>query len=527
MKQTYDILDKHALADNILPFSSDRELLATIDFAVCSAAHFFVGNSVSTFSAHILIERILKRQAVSTHKWLKLRRMTESESFHYNGGRIPLADVLFPDIVWRSPIAIEPSPGDLCYKYSCYVHRYPDLLHNMCTGDVLSCDWRRIANHWRSSGKQGGRKLSCDDVSIAGMAKNAPVLRTVVFTLSLDADKSYHDMLMVAVLSAKKHTAMELVCVFPGSPRKTRLIKWLKHQGVHIIFHVPVWEPHMTSASAEAIKRGLHLHASPLYSDPQQMIATFLRLDVPTLGFIDDYILYADVDVLFTGNVRLQDFGPTLPRYFTIGVELEGGDLSPHSGNMGIMLINTREMQRTHAALVDWIFSPENLAQGLHFGSYGPGDQGALKSFYAGRYLLRAWPRFNWKPYWRVTSDAVIVHFHGPKPMDYVHYWTNEAQELEHHPVYSRLYGQCSHPQQGSSETDGCKHVVDQWLGIFNQSWNGMEDKQVTFMHTESYDLLDTNLHRALFLASFVVVCLVCTRLGRFHLPCARSLPAR
>ena len=25
-------------------------------------------------------------------------------------------------------------------------------------------------------------------------------------------------------------------------------------------------------------------------------------------------------------------------------------------------------------------------------------------------------PRFNWKPYWGMDKDAVIVHFHGPKP---------------------------------------------------------------------------------------------------------------
>merc|ERR1712228_232059 len=193
-------------------------------------------------------------------------------------------------------------------------------------------------------------------------------------------------------------------------------------------------------ASSQAIKLGHHVNKSPLYSNPDKMLATFLRLDIPTLGFVDDYILYVDVDVMFTGSVSLRDFGPTLPRYFTIGVELEGGDLSQHSGNMGVMLMNTRELQRTHAAMIDWVFSKENLDNGLDFGLYGPGDQGALKSFYSGKFLLRAWPRFNWRPYWGFETGITIVHFHGPKPRDYIAYNRDKSQELARHPLYGVVY---------------------------------------------------------------------------------------
>ena len=35
------------------------------------------------------------------------------------------------------------------------------------------------------------------------------------------------------------------------------------------------------------------------YGRVDAMIGTFLRLDIPVLGFVDDFVLYTDVDVLF------------------------------------------------------------------------------------------------------------------------------------------------------------------------------------------------------------------------------------
>ena len=43
------------------------------------------------------------------------------------------------------------------------------------------------------------------------------------------------------------------------------------------------------------------------------MIGTFLRVDIPVLGFVDDYVLYTDVDVMFARNLVLTDFAP-LPK---------------------------------------------------------------------------------------------------------------------------------------------------------------------------------------------------------------------
>jgi len=39
-----------------------------------------------------------------------------------------------------------------------------------------------------------------------------------------------------------------------------------------------------------------HSQTSPLYADPDAMLATWVRLDLATIGFVDTYILYVDVD---------------------------------------------------------------------------------------------------------------------------------------------------------------------------------------------------------------------------------------
>jgi hypothetical protein len=52
-------------------------------------------------------------------------------------------------------------------------------------------------------------------------------------------------------------------------------------------------------------------------------------------------------------------------------------------------------------------------------------DQGALNEFYGpSREVLGR--EYNWKPHWGVDENAVIVHFHGPKPWDF-RLWQHDA----------------------------------------------------------------------------------------------------
>ena len=74
---------------------------------------------------------------------------------------------------------------------------------------------------------------------------------------------------------------------------------------------------------------------------------------------MDEYILYADVDVLFMSDITIDDFGATRPRYFTMGSELYGDGISTQdpslgrehatqlAGNAGVMLVNVDGGRRT------------------------------------------------------------------------------------------------------------------------------------------------------------------------------------
>lgn len=55
---------------------------------------------------------------------------------------------------------------------------------------------------------------------------------------------------------------------------------------------------------------------------------------------------------------------------------------------------------------------------------YGPGDQGAINHFYeAAIRQHRLQESFNTKPYHAWKSEAKIVHFHGPKPHEFLQYF--------------------------------------------------------------------------------------------------------
>ena len=244
----------------------------------------------------------------------------------------------------------------------------------------------------------------------------------------------------MAVLSAVQWTTLEPYCVLYAAPSLDpqgadtvrRFVKWLQFHGVVVLRHTPKW----AAAIAGVFKRGLNaknVQFSPLYASEEALVSTFLRLDLPVLGFSDRYLLYTDADVLFTGNVDLQALqavaGGRLPKYILMGSESR--EMGPAYGNAGVMLYNLRGMRATYPSFLDFIFSPENLDRGLHFGRWGPGDQGAYNAFYQEGLGMDVVPyaEFNWRPYWKRSEtgfrrqfEPSIVHFHGPKPRDYEAY---------------------------------------------------------------------------------------------------------
>jgi hypothetical protein len=415
-RKAFDLVSKDMVVSELLSehsYSAERDVLAAIDYAVCARARVFVGNSVSTFSAHLILERLYRRRAyaqvmmtsgVGSSQSTTADQNRPTEGFHYNGGDIPLDQVIFG----KQEVG-------------------------MAIGDFVGPD--------KESWSEADAIRVSRNPAVESTSNNGRSLKWV-FAVNGDTPK-YDEMTRIAVLSALHNTTLVPVCIFYG--QRNHLADWLTAHGVNILYHNnPTWQGALANAMGRASG---HQSRSPLYQMLGSMIATFLRIDIPILGFVDDFVLYTDVDVLFVGDLFLNDFVP-LPKYYTVGSEANGPyvatnvylpsatwlraepadseRLPPRDyrsigyGNAGIMLMNVAWMRRTQSEFVSWTFSDTNAMRGVHYGPFGPGDQGAYNQFYAGKFVVHRWPLFNWKPYWGFNADAKLIHFHGPKPADYI-----------------------------------------------------------------------------------------------------------
>lgn len=364
-------------AVNETDLAANREVWAAVDYAICSNASLFIGNSVSTFSASIELRRIIENRPV----------------FHYNGGPIPLKELLpLP------PIISTPKP----------------------------LKW--------------------------------------VFTLTLSKNENvYHDMVKVALLSALKNTLLKPVCLVLHPAQNPTLLRWMKSKGVVVIEHKPAWANIINELDEKKILAE-NQRFSPLYGSASALISTFMRIDIPILGFVDDFVLYTDVDVLFLQNLDLSSFGE-LPRYYTASTETIGDN---GYMNAGVVLYNVINMRWTYNSFLSHVFSDSNRMNGLHFKEFGPGDQGAYNSFYRFEYTPQIidGASFNWRPYWKslpLDGGAIkIVHWHGPKPPDYFHYYThNEAATL-----FSGILSRCDR----TIPTDLCWQYYRIWSSLLQEA---------------------------------------------------------
>lgn len=413
----YTVVMKDSLVtDGHLTVSQDRrEWFAFIDYEICREAQHFIGNSISTFSAMIELNRLKNKR----------------DTFHYNTGNIPLEEML--------PI-----------------HRTLKV-----------------------AGQQSARLKWIFSIFIGNGSKD-----------------SYLAMAKVAVTSAQFRTSLDPFCIFNVAPDASESVKrvaadfleWLQSRGVTIIYHSPKWAHKITEA-VESGKAAKNIKYSPLYKDAAMMIATFARFDIPVLGFTDDFVLYTDVDVMFVSDVNLASFD-ALPKYMLCGTESHkegtlGISKKNFYANAGIILYNMRFMRSSHKAFVNFSFSDDSMENGLYFGKFGPGDQGAYNQFYDGLMTVVASAPFNYKPYWEdatETSHVSIVHWHGPKVADYGEYLTDCKKTVLYEP-YEGILARCSCSSNAGLATQQFGHTCLKW----HQRWK-MYDRIVVAEQRTSFD---------------------------------------
>ena len=394
----YSLISKEAVLGKPAT-SMSRDVLAAIDAVVCQRAATFVGNSVSTFSALELLRRQQPNSPIAM-------------GFHYNGGNIPLADALLN----AATTPMEPS----------------ELLSPL-TSTTQATNLAEEPNAYEA-------KHNCDVQTVPPMLPAPPHTRARnlkwVFTATSDGDRHFDDLVRRAVRSAMFNTNLVPVCVHFGPAGQ--LAQWLTSMGITVLHHNPVWKPQVLRGLRASHQKGRNT-TSTNFAHVGAAITTFLRVDVPILGFTDEFVLYADTDVYFARDITLSDFLP-LPHYFRVGTESIGGGHFT-AGNAGVMLMNVEGLRRTHSQFLAMAFSSHYIEQGLHYGEAGPLDQGAYNKFYSGRFFVQNWPLFNWKPYWGYCAAAKIVHFHGPKPHDYLAHATGGPTR---HSIFEPIFKRCS-----------------------------------------------------------------------------------
>lgn len=243
-----------------------------------------------------------------------------------------------------------------------------------------------------------------------------------IFSYAVGSLEEVFDHVKVAVMSAKLNTDLVPYCLTNGDDQVT---EWLRLNNVHVIMQKLKWNKHLEKIQSNTTAEAAY-----------QLLA---RIDFPIHGWMDEYILYTDTDVMFLSDVKLQHFGKN-PKYFMCGPETGRCD-------SGVMLFNVLNMINSYAEFSTFILKNPT---GREFKN----GQSALFEYYADKFSSSLPKHLNWKPYWsdwKKNRKAVrIVHMHGRKISDFEHVLGKESLKSD----VSGLREQCN------MKTSSCKAVT-------------------------------------------------------------------
>lgn len=112
---------------------------------------------------------------------------------------------------------------------------------------------------------------------------------------SPEEQAKYDEMVRAAVVSARKNTYLEPICIYNG--QDSEMTDWLLDSGVKVIQHRPLWADKVRRMFEEFPAQVQKMaQVSPLYSSVESVIAAMQRIDIPTLPVDDGYILYTGED---------------------------------------------------------------------------------------------------------------------------------------------------------------------------------------------------------------------------------------
>ena len=355
-----------------------RDFWALLDFYVCRTLPRFVGNSVSTFSA---IQIALRQPSSSSSSVMDQPQPSKPK-------RLPSSS-------WKGLKSI-------------------DVVPSTQTSTLTSG-----AAYWYNS----------QSIPLSQFWKTYEI--PVVYTYTEKSMASGKHFLQASIASVRHHMPHTPIHVLYHGRADIKFRNWLQNARNHVILHThnPTW-----AADIEEMRLHGDVKRSHLFSHAGNYLGTWQRIDIPL--FVDaEYALLLDSDAIVQKPLSLHDFGLDMTHGLAMSSELQYPEETP--SNAGIMLMNIPFLRQTHSAFIKYIVQHKN--SGGQFGSHpSPSDQGAYLTFYADHIRFLEY-KFNMKPYFPLQSpipledhpspppppklnDMNIVHFHGPKPHQYIAY---------------------------------------------------------------------------------------------------------
>jgi len=241
--------------------------------------------------------------------------------------------------------------------------------------------------------------------------------------------KKYEQFAKIAVYSAKINAPnLEPILIYNGRPNY--FTSEMKSLGAQVIHHQLSFENVVMNAD----ERDDHWK--------QTAKGAFLRLDIPEIIESDETILYSDTDVIFLKDPSNYNLRTNL---IALSTEFDINDFN--KVNTGTMLINLREARKIFPLVIKQTIQNINIIPDY--------DQGAIQIF-----LNQQWDRLhqymNWKPYWGINENSIIVHFHGPKPSDFD---IENEKLLNEAPIYKSLL---------NLSPLAYSHYLKKWCGLFH-----------------------------------------------------------
>lgn len=244
------------------------------------------------------------------------------------------------------------------------------------------------------------------------------------------------NMSLAAVKSASMADVVP-VCLTDAGP-ESELVQVLLKLGVRVLHHIPKWEEKskvlLNQWRAKSERKWVF--TLPKFADIRGML---MRIDIPIVGLLDRFVLYADIDIIFQRAVSwetmLRNSTPLLfternityarpgtlglPQFFAMSAELVKGS-DREKMDTGVMLMNLVNLRKTHQEFISFLFDNKTW-------KYSTSDPVRYKAYYRhkGKIAATFLPyTMNWKVFWDRdpsqsdsdhSSEPTIVHFHGPK----------------------------------------------------------------------------------------------------------------